>query len=158
MKNFDPARRARSTRPAAERTFMLGGETFIVRQRVPANVMTQLDEISGGGVSPGQVLEIIAGVVDDMVEPPGGDKWLELVARGGEDDPLTLADVMEVVSWLVENETNIPTSEPLPSGNGSENPTTGEPSTDGSLSPASTPTISPVDVFSGQPTPTSPAA
>ncbi|HXJ30194.1 MAG TPA: hypothetical protein VNG35_06125 [Gemmatimonadales bacterium] len=153
MKNFDHDRQRRATRPASERTFVLGGETFMLRARVPANVMTQLDEITSGQVSPGRVLDIVTGVVTDMVEPPGGEKWRELVARGAEEDPLTLADVIDVVQWLIENETNIPTSEPSPSGDGSVNPVPGAPLTDASPSPALTPTNSPVDVFSGQPTP-----
>lgn len=153
MKNFDTARAARGIRPAAERTFVLGGETFVIRARVPANVMTQLDAISGGGVSPGEVLGIVSSVVTDMVEPPGGDTWEQLVARGGDDDPLTLADVIDVVQWLIENETSIPTLEPSPSGDGSQSPAPGAPSTDGSPSPASIQPISPSDDFSVQPTP-----
>ncbi len=156
MKNFDTARRSRQVRPASERTFVLCDQQFVVRATVPANVMVKLDEITGGGVSPGRILGIVSEVVDDMVEPPGGEVWRALVDRGADDDPLTLGDVMEVLGWLVENETAIPTVEPSPSGDGSANPATGEPSMDGAPSPALTPPNSPVDVFSGQPTPTSP--
>jgi hypothetical protein len=153
MKNFDTARSERAIRPAADRTFVLGGETFVIRPRVPANVMTQLDVIGGGDVSPGQVLNIVSSVVTDMVEPPGGDTWQQLVARGADEDPLTLQDVVEVVQWLIENETSIPTSEPSPSGDGSANPAPGAPSTDASPSPVSIQPISPSDDFSAQPTP-----
>lgn len=144
MKNFDIERQARSIRPAADRTFLLGGETFIRRASVPAEVMVDLDEI-GAGTSAGRVLEIVSGVVGEMCEPPAIEKWAALRARKGDQDPLTIGDVMMVVQWLIAEETELPTSEPAPSGNGSLTPSPGDDSTAPAPSAASIHPISAAD-------------
>lgn len=152
MKNFDVARQARSIRPAKDRTFILGGETFIRRAAVPAEVMVDLDEISGG-TSAGRVLEIVSGVIGEMCEDGAVEKWAALRARKGHEDPLTLADVIEVVQWLIAEETEIPTSEPAPSGNGSLPPASGGDSTATSPFEGQIHQISPADGSSAPVTP-----
>lgn len=152
MKNFDVARQARSIRSRDSRSFLLGGVTFVRRASVPAEVMVDLDEISSG-TSAGRVLEIVSGVIAEMCEPPATEQWAALRARKADADPLTLADVIEVVQWLIAEETEIPTSEPSPSGDGSQTPAPGAASTATSPSAASIHPISPVEGFSVQATP-----
>jgi len=154
MKNFDTARKLRGSRPAADRTFVIGGQSFVRRVNVPADVMTVLDPLSGGGVAAGEVLRIVDGLIGELVEPPGAGQWGQLRARGADEDPLTLADVMAVIQWLIEEETTVPTSEPSPSGDGSASLAPGAPSTGTAPSVASILPISPSDDFSAQRTPT----
>lgn len=152
MKNFDVARQARSIRSRDERSFVLGGLTFVRRPSVPAEVMVDLDEISSG-TSAGRVLEIVSGVIAEMCEAPAAEQWAALRERKADSDPLTLADVIAVVQWLIAEETEIPTSEPSPSGDGSLTPARGDGSTATAPSEASIHPISPVEGFSVQGTP-----
>lgn len=152
MKDFDIARSQRSIRPAAERTFKLGGEIFVRRASVPAEVMVRLDEINSG-TSAGKVITVISDVIGEMCEAGAIEKWAALRARKADEDPLTMPDCIAVLNWLIEEETAIPTSEPSPSGDGSGNPASGDPSTVPAHSEASIHSISPSADSFALPTP-----
>ena len=151
MKDFDRDRAARAVLPAKDRSFKLGGEVFIRRAVVPAWVMGILDGLATA--PPGQTLEAIDELIDEMCEEPAREKWAALRARGRDEDPLTLGDVFAVVEWLIAEETAIPTSAPSVSGDGSPTIATGAASTDVSPSPVLIQPISPSDDFSALPTP-----
>lgn len=45
MKNFDNERELAPRRPVEDRQFVIGGETFVARDRMPADVLTYLDSV-----------------------------------------------------------------------------------------------------------------
>lgn len=155
MKNFDTARKQRSIQPAADRTFVIGGEAFVKRPAVPVWVMERLDEISAGS-SVTRIRAIIADVLGDVLAGGQQDlaRWEALLERDADHDPVNAADLIEVVQWIIQQETTFPTLEPSASGDGSAAPTSGESSTDGSPFAASIQPISPSGDFSVQATPT----
>jgi hypothetical protein len=144
VQNFDTARheRAEAAR-AAPRTFIIGGETFIRKPDVRPEVLTSWEAVTAETPA-SETLQIVDDLIGEFVTGDGASRWRKLRARY--DDPITLADMMEVVMWLVQEETTFPTSEPSPSADGSENPPTGESSTADAPSAAPMPGGFPSDV------------
>lgn len=125
MKNFDTERKAREI-PVEERTFVLGGETFIGRSSVRPEVLTKWDGI-GDDMPITEVLKATDDTILALIEDDGAHaRYLALRAK--EDDPLTVPDLVAVGMWLVEVQTGRPTEPPTGS--------TDSPSTPGTTSTA----------------------
>ena len=131
MKDFDEGRVAALNTPEADRTFVIGGETFTCRASVRPEVMFEIAEMDADTPSP-QVFAIIDRLVLNMIEPVNDaqNRWRALRER--EDDPLTINDLNGLVSWLVEQQAGRPTEAPSLSLPGRE--TNGTPSTASSSS------------------------
>jgi hypothetical protein len=134
-RNFDEARQARKDK---DRQFTIGGEFFFMKPGVKPEVFAGYDDITPETTAT-QTLEMIDGIILDMVEPHNDAhaRWHALRAK--EDDPITLADMTSVVDWLIAEQTGRPTQQPSPSGPGPEPPPTGTTLTDDSPSPATPP-------------------
>ena len=148
MHNFDTKRAERSQ--AEPRSFQIGGETFIRKHSVRPEVMTAWEAVTPETPA-SETLQIVDDLIGEFLIGDGHSRWRQLRERY--DDPITLEDMMEVVAWLVSEETGFPTTEPSPSSNGSDGPTTGGSSTDGSPSLEATPIPSHLGGSFGPPTP-----
>jgi len=139
--DFDVARKQRATRDArdrAKRTFRIGGETFVWSPVARPEALTVLTTIRPGKRNPDgsyvldadgepvdrgtplhESVEIIDGIIEDLIED-GDDahtRWRELRTR--KVDPITLEDMQELVQWLIVQVANrTPTQPSSPSTNG----------------------------------------
>ena len=150
MQNFDIARQQRAEAArAAPRTFQIGGETFVRKASVRPEVLTAWE-----GVTPetpaSETLTIVDDLIGEFLVGDGHSRWAALRERY--DDPITLGDMMDVVAWLIEEETSFPTTEPSPSLDGSGTATTGGSSVGGSPSAAPMLPASPSAVSAEPPT------
>lgn len=129
MKDFDTKRKERSDR---DRSFQIGGETFVRRTGLRPEVLLPWEKI-GEDTPASEVLETIDLLVTDFIEP-GDDAVARYQAlRARDDDPVTLEDLQELVEWLVSEQTGRPTG--LPSGSTPSAP----PPADGSTGDSSLP-------------------
>lgn len=128
MKDFDTERAARPTLDEEERTFKLGGETFVIRPQVRPDVLTPVAGIGTDGAPPGVVLAILDEFLTEILEGDGPERYMTLRAR--ETDILTFQDLDDVSAWAMEVVTGRPTERSSPS-TGSPGPT-GTTSTEGS--------------------------
>ena len=143
MKDFDEGRIA----PASDRTFRIGGETFVRKATVRPEALLGWDGITPESKST-ETLKVVDQLISDFVTEPA--KWRELRQR--EEDPVSLQDMMKIVEWLIAGVTGFPTTAPSPSGPGSVPIPVGANSTAISPSPVSIPTPSLSGDFSGPPT------
>lgn len=136
MKNFDVERKHRHT-PVEDRTFVLGGETFVAKEDVHPSVLVAFDRIDGANFE--TLFEVIDGMIVDLIEPDNdsADRYRRI--RENTDDPITIETMTSVSNWLVEVMTGRPTGQP--SGSAPGRPQTGTPSTGVSSLPV-TPTAS----------------
>lgn len=126
MKDFDEVREARRN---ADRTFQIGGELFVRKVGVKPEVIAAYDQINMG-MGASETLEMIDQVVLDMIDNDGtatadGDTIVRVgedgharytALREREEDPLSLADMQDLVGWLIEEETSrTPTQQLSPS-------------------------------------------
>ena len=141
--DFDVARKQRATRDArdrAKRTFRIGGETFTWAPSARPEALTVLTTIRPGvrdaegnyvldadgepvdrGTPLHESVEIIDGIIEDLIEPDNDahTRWHELRTR--KVDPITLEDMQELVQWLivqVANRTPTQPSSPSTTGRG----------------------------------------
>lgn len=155
MKNFDTERDARYQ---ADRTFRLGGEVLTYKASVAPEVILRWNKaVTGelGELSEENWLAIFDETVELILE---GDESIETwrsLRRPEIANPLNIADMREVLVWLIEQATGRPTTEPQGSSAGSA--TTGPISTPASSSPGDgAPTDSQPDRQSPSPTTSSP--
>lgn len=106
MKDFDASRKHNHT-PAEDRTFRLGGETFVAKEDVHPSTLIAFDRLDDANVE--TTLEIIDGTIESMLE--GGLHAHELYrkVRADTEDPITLEVMVELARWLVEIQTGRPT-------------------------------------------------
>lgn len=175
MKNFDEARNARPRKSLEERTFALGGQVFVIRDRFRPEVMLPLEQLEdaitdkttcncdhrlhehneGGTVGacqqwgcgckkfvpkvlePGSSLADQLAAVDltitGMLDPAENSAERYAGLRANEEDPLEVEDLMEIIKWATEKDTEHPTGPSSVSTAGLE--PTGTPSTGVSSSP-----------------------
>ena len=115
MKNFDDDRAARA---AADRSFQIGGETFVMKVGVRPEVLADYEKL-GSNDSAVESLKVIDTLILDFVETDGDavDRYHAIRAR--DDDPITLRDMTDLVDWLVKEQTGrTPTLPPSPSAPG----------------------------------------
>lgn len=116
MKDFDKERKARQW-PAAERTFLLGGETFVAKTGIHPSQFAGYDNIeTAEGVK--ETLAIVDDLILAMIEPDDDSHGRYLQIRANMDDPITVEDLLELVKWLVEIQTGRPTGPPSASAPG----------------------------------------
>lgn len=129
MRDFDQERRAREEQ---DRSFIIGGETFVRRASVRPEAIAEFDAIDTA-TKPADVLRIADDALLGMIEAEGHDRWRTLRQR--EEDAVNLGDILAVVEWLIEAQVErTPTQQPSPSTAGRGR--TAAKSTDGSSSPA----------------------
>lgn len=131
MKDFDVER---AERAQVDRTFKLGGETFTRKATVRPEATEPWEGVTAVSTQT-ETLAAIDATIRNMIEP--GDKneaharWKKLRQR--EEDAVSLGDLIELITWLVEEQTARPTE---PQRNFSVVPDdTGTTSTEGSSSP-----------------------
>lgn len=110
MKNFDEQRAARAL---ADRGFQIGGETFTRKASVRPEATEPWEAITLESTSK-ETLANIDETVCNMIEPgvKGADhkRWLELRKR--EEDAVTMGDLLELVQWLIAEQSARPTEQP----------------------------------------------
>jgi hypothetical protein len=135
MKDFDAERRQRDEEGRDDRTFTIGGETFVVKPEVRPEALADYEQMTGSE-SAHEALRVIDDLVvsflDDTDDDPEG-RYRAVRART--EDPIGMATLESLVEWLVETQTNRPTGRPGSSGTGPQRTKGG--STDGSSSPVS---------------------
>lgn len=120
---------SRAERAKAERSFIIGGETFHHRIGVPPEVLQpwlEADEFSSDW------LTILDETIVAMLEPGEEDLWKK-VRDPNAANPLTQIDLTALIRWLIEVTAGRPTGPPSNSSDG--RPSTETRSTDGSSSP-----------------------
>lgn len=116
MKNFDEARSARKN---ADRSFQISGETFVMRSGVRPEVLVPYETMSTD-MAAGDALQVIDDLVLTLIEKDDDAEARYLAIRTNDDDPVTLADLQDLVKWMVETQADRPTSPPShsPTGRG----------------------------------------
>ena len=105
MKNFDDML-------SKDREFTVRGETFEWRDVRP-EVLTQFDDDEPEGADEKVVWDVIDARILQFLSPEDQKRWKELRAR--EERPVTIAQMNELVTWLIESQTGRPTVQPSPS-------------------------------------------
>jgi hypothetical protein len=122
VKDFDTDRKARSI-PVEDRTFILGGETFIGRESVRPEALTKWDGITDE-MAVGEVLQATDDTILALIEDTDDGHARYLALRQREDDPISVPDLVEVGTWLVEVQTGRPTEPPTASTDSPSTPGT----------------------------------
>ena len=121
MKDFDHKRKERAAR---DRTFVIGGESLVMRKGIRPEAMLPWEGITAES-NPSEVLQTLDQIVCDFIEPADGARERYMQLRAREEDPLTLADLEELVEWLIAEQTGRPTGPPSVSGLSAVAPRTG---------------------------------
>ena len=127
MRNFDEERVGRQ-KPAAERTFQLGGETFMVKAAVKPESLSGFDELQALGDDPA-ITDAMAKIDDIilalLVNPREAEPRYRAV-RDNEEDAIDAETLRNLMEWAVEIATGTPiqrpsvsTPSPAQTGNGS---------------------------------------
>jgi hypothetical protein len=114
MRDFDEARKRRQDK---DRSFKIGGETFVMKPGVRPEALADYEKI-GPDSTPTETLAIIDGIVLSMIDGADGGHDRYVKVRESEDDPVTLGDMQELVEWLMEEQTARPTELAPASGGG----------------------------------------
>ncbi len=139
MKNFDEARAAKRA-SEDDRTFQLGGETFVALPSVHPDVLAAYDKIKPE-TSITETMEVVDEVIIQLIDPRDDSAGRYTSIRANKTDPLSVDDLLELVKWLMAQQTGRPTGQSSDSGSGLTSTETS--STDDFSSPV-TPTASPV--------------
>ena len=134
MKDFDEARRARAER---DRSFKLGGETFVMKTGVRPETLTEYSNLQADAPAE-EALKVIDDLIVSLIEDTDDAAERYRAVRANDNDPVTLEDLQALVEWLVEEQTNRRPTRPL-SPSSSDSVRTGIPSTDVSSSPVERP-------------------
>ncbi len=155
MKDFDLERKTRDEEGRDDRTFRLGGETFVVKAAIRPEALTEYENLTGDA-SATDTLAIIDRLIQAFIEPGDlvdnpyideqheddgqpaqiGERHLAYrQVRAVDDNPIGLPDLEALVEWLIETQTQRPTGPPSSSGASRRGTRNG--STEGSSSRAS---------------------
>lgn len=150
------SREERARVPAEERSFKIGGETFVYRPSVAPELFKKWSMMVGGeyvlrdeqgrplldtnkqpisSLTEDEALTIYDETILAFLEPGQEERWKAIRAADAE-NPLNLEDIKAVMRWLFDQQSNRPTGRSLASSNGSETAGTGTSSTVESSSPA----------------------
>lgn len=113
MKDFDAVRTARIGSDE-ERSFKILGEVFIAKASVKPEVLTKyenLEEAEGAQTTLEIIDELVLSMIQDGAEGEEAEARYRAI-RAREDDPIALADLQNIVEWLVERQTGRPTGKP----------------------------------------------
>ncbi len=109
-KNFDIGRKARA-KTEEDRTFILGGETFVAKDGVHPSALAAYDRITeAAGVM--ETLSTVDDLILAMVEDRDNAHARYRVVRDNTEDVVSVEDLLELVKWLVELQTGRPTGQP----------------------------------------------
>ena len=103
MKNFDIERQGKR-RSREERTFQIGGETFVAKAENHPDVLAGYDQITDG-TSITETLEIVDSILVQMLEPEADAVSRYRALRARREDPITVEDLMTIMAWLMSLET-----------------------------------------------------
>ncbi len=126
--NFDEAREERRARP---NTFQIGGEVFTFRRGLRPEEFSELiqeyaDSLDNAKLKGLERTAIVDRTIIRFLEvEEDGERWAALRQR--DEDAITAGDMQKVLLWLIEEQTERPTTAPSSSGNGGA--TTGKRST-----------------------------
>jgi hypothetical protein len=144
--------------PPEERSFVIGGETFVYRSAVAPEAFKRWSMMVSGEfllrdergrpilddfkqpvstLTETEALEIFDATVVAFLEPGQEEKWKKVRDPEAE-NPVTLQDMRALVRWLFEEQSARPTGPPSGSSRTSETASSGTPSTVESSSPAAT--------------------
>lgn len=118
--------------------FEIGDQTFTTRGAVRPDVIA-LWEVETGTGNPVEQLAAADKLICEFLIPADAARWLEMRQR--DDDPnsvLTIADIDEMIRWLVQEASGRPTKAPPSSSSGE--PSGADSSKGGSSSAEATPT------------------
>ncbi len=117
--NFDEAREERRSRP---NTFQIGGEVFTFRVGLRPEAFSDLiqeyaDSLENPQLKGLERTAIVDRTIVSFLEGEDeGDRWYAV--RAIEEDAITAGDMQKVLLWLIEQQTDLPTTAPSSSGNG----------------------------------------
>lgn len=130
MKNFDDAQRTRHEEKAKElgdRSFTFRSEDFHVRANVRYGVIKAVAGISEN-TDGNSVFEVIEDAVISLIDPTNNAAKRFRKVAAGEEFPVTFEDLIELLNWLIEEQTGRP---PTPAESSSSGQTqNGTPSTE----------------------------
>lgn len=111
MRDFDQQRRERAEFGRDDRTFVLGGETFVVKASIRPEALAEYENLKADDGA-GKALEVIDDLVVSFLEPADDAEARYRHVRTVEDNPISLGDLEALVEWLVETQTKRPTGQP----------------------------------------------
>lgn len=117
MKDFDAERAVRHKereKEIGDRSFKLGGHVFTFKANVPFNYMEEVGSVTAES-SGGDVLGALERFVLDMIEGENGEREKLKAILHNPEEPITFADLNDLVVWLIEQQTQRPTTAPSPS-------------------------------------------
>lgn len=123
MRDFDSERKERNEQRLKEmgdRTFTLCGEQFTYRAVSSYTVLEKVATTQN--LNTAELIASIEEVIIAFLEPGQGERFLA-VARNDE-DPLTFADLNDLMNWLAEVQVARPTEPLSPSTSGDESTST----------------------------------
>lgn len=136
MRNFDEERRVREE---ADRRIKVGGKEFTYKPSVAPEVIMAWNAAATGeteGLTEARWLELFDETILAMLDPGQEEEWASIRDRNSP-HPLNLADLREVLRFLIEQATGRPTTPPSGSSPGGGD--TAETSRDESSSPEAPP-------------------
>lgn len=136
MKDFDVERRRRL---AAPREFTIAGETFTRVAGAKPETLLAWAELRGVNSDAGpadgpDAIALMDRLMHDLLIPQDRERWAALRAVDG-DDALTIADISDVISWVIAGVMGRPLEPSSSSPVSSPTTPSGTDSTDASSSP-----------------------
>lgn len=116
MRNFDEERRP-VARPE-DRSFIIAGQQFTVRERVRPEVLSRVDDLSTDK-SGTENIRTSDQIIIDCLLPEDAARWHE--ARADETNIIEIDDMQRIANWALEVLTDRPLDESEPSLGISEN-------------------------------------
>lgn len=123
MKDFDEAR---AEREARDRTFKIGGEEFHFRPAVTPEALLPYNRAITGEYTPTEEewIKLYDESITAMLDPGQDARWVH-VRRPDAPNPLNVADLNELLQWLLEQQAGRPTGQPSDSSTSSAGNGTG---------------------------------
>lgn len=98
---------------AKDRTFIVRGETFSFVDASP-EILTSFDaSMNGDDQDENAVWKLMDAQIMLFLRDSDRERWQKLRAR--EEEPVTIAQLTEILTWLMEQQTGRPTEAPSPS-------------------------------------------
>ena len=106
MRDFDLERRERYE---VDRTFRIGGETFVRKPAVRPEVMLAYEDMSMEATA-ADSLEVVDQTILSFIEDTDGAHDRYRALRERDEDPVSIRDLNGLVVWLIAESTKRPTS------------------------------------------------
>jgi len=119
MKDFDQERDKRTEK---ERQFKIGGDVFTFKPAVPPEALFDWFDM-GAGTSERDAIAIIDQLIVSFLESGQEERWAAVRSADAK-NPITNLDLLELVRWLIAEQTGRPTQPPSDSSDGPETTTT----------------------------------